>query len=512
MCKNISIIKSITLGRTKAESICMNVLAPEALTIALQGIKDKYFAIQCDASNIKNRKFFPIAIQFFDNELGIVNKLLDFQENADESALGMFSMIRTTFQRLNLTFDNVSSFSADNCNANFGQHNSLFKHLCSENQFIVKANCHAHIIHNTVKKIVDNLDYDVENLILKVYAHFSVSAKKRETLKQFSEFNDIEYKDLLHHVVTRWLSLNPCIERFLRNYLALLSYFRSLRDCPQHIKKLLYLKDDEFENTTLNNIPEIYLLFLNNLLKLFEEVIKKLEKNSTSIIEIYLIFENLNKKLVERKEQKFFGYTVNQKLKQLDAPKANQIENDLLNGLTYAITYLNKWFNLEKDNNFLYNVSMLNLSNQPIVYRDMCNILLFFSEKLVSSIDKDCLFDEITTLNEIIRTVTSDEQFKLLDPVMKWVYIFKKTNDELVNLKRILGFVLSIPASTAYTERVFSIMGNKWSDVRNRSTLQLIKSELLITLNFDKTCSDFFDDVVKDQKLLIKCKSGAKYA
>lgn len=41
---------------------------------------------------------------------------------------------------------------------------------------IVKGNCHAHIVHNCVKYGMGFLTYDVENVILKIYSHFSVSA------------------------------------------------------------------------------------------------------------------------------------------------------------------------------------------------------------------------------------------------------------------------------------------------------------------------------------------------
>jgi hypothetical protein len=74
-----------------------------------------------------------------------------------------------------------------------------------------------------------------------------------------------------------------------------------------------------------------------------------------------------------------------------------------------------------------------------------------------------------------------------------------------------MSYILSVPATTSYVERVFSIMTNKWTDVRNKSRLDLIKSELLITLNFNFSCKEFFNYVTTDQKMLSEARSSDKY-
>lgn len=85
---------------------------------------------------------------------------------------------------------------------------------------------------------MDKLSVDVENIILKVYGHFSISAKRRETLKEFCEFCDVEFQEVLHHVVTRWLSLNPAISCLLENWTALKSYLISIGNkCPKRLQE-----------------------------------------------------------------------------------------------------------------------------------------------------------------------------------------------------------------------------------------------------------------------------------
>lgn len=49
---------------------------------------------------------------------------------------------------------------------------------------------------------------------------------------------------------------------------------------------------------------------------------------------------------------------------------------------------------------------------------------------------------------------------------------------DLPNMLSIISHILSIPASTGYVERIFSRMANKWSENRNRCSVELITSEL----------------------------------
>ena len=103
------------------------------------------------------------------------------------------------------------------------------------NSEILRGNCHVHVVHNTVKHSLEKLSVDVENIVMK--GHFSISAKRRETLKEFCEFLNVEFHDILRHVVTRWLSLNPAISRLLENWPALKSYFISIGDeCPRGLR------------------------------------------------------------------------------------------------------------------------------------------------------------------------------------------------------------------------------------------------------------------------------------
>lgn len=101
---------------------------------------------------------------------------MDFYENSNESADGMFEAIKNSLDQYQLSFQYVSALSADNTNANFGVNYSLFTNIRDLVPGVIKGNCHADIVHNCMKHAMSFLSYDVENIILKIYAHFSHSA------------------------------------------------------------------------------------------------------------------------------------------------------------------------------------------------------------------------------------------------------------------------------------------------------------------------------------------------
>ena len=59
---------------------------------------------------------------------------------------------------------------------------------------------------------------------------------------------------------------------------------------------------------------------------------------------------------------------------------------------------------------------------------------------------------------------------------------------------------------------IYLFLTNKWSDTRNRCSVDLMRSELLITLNFEQSCSKFHTIVLKDKELLNAARSNKKYA
>jgi hypothetical protein len=61
---------------------------------------------------------------------------------------------------------------------------------------VLKTNFTNHILHKATKHASDGLDLVIEMIILKIYGHFSISAKKREELKSFFDFVQAEWLEI----------------------------------------------------------------------------------------------------------------------------------------------------------------------------------------------------------------------------------------------------------------------------------------------------------------------------
>ncbi|GFU61463.1 uncharacterized protein TNCV_2287631 [Trichonephila clavipes] len=128
-----------------------------------------------------------------------------------------------------------ASNKADNASVNFGVNNFVFQKLKSEeNNDIIAAHCNDHIFHNCAKNALKVMPVDVENIVMKVFAEFSCSAKKREDLKECFDFFESEYREVIRHVPTRWLSLFNALDRMLSSWGPLKRYFieRGSDNCP----------------------------------------------------------------------------------------------------------------------------------------------------------------------------------------------------------------------------------------------------------------------------------------
>ena len=69
--------------------------------------------------------------------------------------------------------------------------------------------------------------FNVDDLIIDLYYWFEKSTKRKANLVQYCSFCDIDYRDVIKHVNTRWLSLEKAVYRVLQQYDGLKSYFLS---------------------------------------------------------------------------------------------------------------------------------------------------------------------------------------------------------------------------------------------------------------------------------------------
>jgi hypothetical protein len=75
--------------------------------------------------------------------------------------------------------------------------------------------CAAHILHSALRTSADILPVDIEAIVNKIFQYFHIYTIRVEELKEFCDFIDIEYKQVLGSVKTRWLSLQAATTRVI---------------------------------------------------------------------------------------------------------------------------------------------------------------------------------------------------------------------------------------------------------------------------------------------------------
>ncbi|GFW80719.1 dimer_Tnp_hAT domain-containing protein [Trichonephila clavipes] len=284
---------------------------------------------------------------------------------------------------------------------------------------------------------------DVENIVMKVFAEFSCSAKKREDLKECFDFFESEYREVIRHVPTRWLSLFKALDRMLSPWGPLKRYFieRGSDNCPTALWAIL--SDQENEISVHVALKKGYLP---------DHEVEKFTKNAT-------------------------------------------------NAYHRALAYIEKWYPFENQNYKTF--SCLNLECGRLPTLDQLLELLSISPWKQQT-PSEQIYDELAALLSVFPSLKLEG-----NSIEMWCNFFQK--EEAPNLLKIVQFVCSVPVSNVFVERIFSVMGNVWTDEKNRVAVNTVKSELCIFFNISSSCTEFKDAISTNKPLLKAVSSNAKY-
>ena len=103
LCLDSAIASKVSCGHTKAASYVENVLGPKAQKMCIEDLKNVFFfSIGSDALNKDNKKLFPIVIRYFSKISGVVDAVLDFYNDSDESSEAIAHHLKSVIEKNNL--------------------------------------------------------------------------------------------------------------------------------------------------------------------------------------------------------------------------------------------------------------------------------------------------------------------------------------------------------------------------------------------------------------------------
>ncbi|KAL1268761.1 hypothetical protein QQF64_034124 [Cirrhinus molitorella] len=150
--------------------------------------------------------------------------------------------------------------------------NEQVKNLCSQPFTLATdgsndTGCPCHIAHNNAHAgglVYSEISgFDVEDFCIDVAYWFKSSTKRKNMLDEFCVFCDTKYMEVLQHLGVRWLSLDLAVNRILRLYSALKSYFTSTDEKQARFVRLRARFEDP--------MTEVHLLCYQSLLPTFIE-------------------------------------------------------------------------------------------------------------------------------------------------------------------------------------------------------------------------------------------------
>ena len=115
--------------------------------------------------------------------------------------------------------------------------------------FLDIGTCPLHVVHNSFRKGVAALNFDVDQYALDIHFFFKLSAGRRADYKSIGDVTNIVSEYAMNHSTTRWVTLRKVMVRLIeqhknlknvfKNFLPKTTGFRDVKKTPRYerIKK-----------------------------------------------------------------------------------------------------------------------------------------------------------------------------------------------------------------------------------------------------------------------------------
>lgn len=497
-------------ARSKCEAIVCNVLAPHSIdNIKIEMSTVNFVTLYSDCSNHGNIKICPILARFFTPTNGIQVKILECMQLPGEKSDIISKYIQDTMETYNIK-DKLLAICADNTNCNFGgaarggRNNVFYKIQAANSNILLGVNCAAHVLNNCIQTAAECLPIDIEVIVVKIYSYFYIYTVRVEQFKEICDNVDVDYRKLLGHSKTRWLTLKPAIERVLKLFKALKEYFLSQEKCPTVLQ--------QFFNDPCS---EAWLFFAHSQATIFHRSILQIESQKISMTEVSKIIKDVKNKAQERKDASYLPLIMRKMLNDLEkSGHINIAEFKTVINCFYdaCIQYIDQW-----DAAFVEveNLEWTLLCEVPVWSKVEASLSFILEKRKDLKFDENELFDEFCCVKNYadlqkIKEWTKDET----TCEQKWLEIFAQfqvKNISFLNILKIVEFSMCLPASNAPSERVFSLMNDMWTSEKTQMMVETIKAMLITKCNFSMTCAEFKEYIKENKDILKKIHNSEKY-
>lgn len=222
-------------------------------------------------------------------------------------------------------------------------------------------------------------------------------------------------------------------------------------------------------------------------------------------------------KIQNKKEEKFLTTEILNLLKRLEddgliKEKKFYDKCDKFYELCHS---LKNWTGSNTHNLDLKSMSWITLTPKSLVtWENTKNSITIISSTSNLAVDEEAYFEQFKLFEKIF--IQENDEWHEQDLENKWLFIFKKISEakeECSFLFKVVEFCFTLPGSNAAVERDFSIINHTWTKSRNKLDVKTVEASLLIKTSFEnKSCEQFYEDVLENKDLLKKVHNLSKYS
>ena len=202
----------------------------------------------------------PHTVCLFDiNTSKVEGRFLDM---CSTTAQAVYDKMNEVLNKHDIPWNNCVGMSVVNTSVNLGRHNSIKTRVEEANDTFYLIGCPCHILQNTASYVGKGFEkivnFSVDDLCVDIFYWFDPSSKKKNLLSEFCDFCDVQYRHVIKHVSTKWLSSESAVEHVLKQYSHLKSYFLSNAEQQARFERL--------KKSYQDSMTEIYLYFYQAVL------------------------------------------------------------------------------------------------------------------------------------------------------------------------------------------------------------------------------------------------------
>jgi hypothetical protein len=235
------VLQEVSLGSKKLSYAISDGIGPHYLEKHLQSARQSsgFCLALVSASTRRNElsEELDLHLSFWGKAKGqVVNHLLQIIEMTSEKVEILKRTILSRLEEAGLSLKNILAISRDNPNVNKSLVKLLKEEVRKEGSTLLDFGaCVLHSAHNSFKKGLSELSVDVSILAKSLHGFFKYSSICRESFAYELINLELEPKNFLQHVDSRWLTLHPAAERIVANFDTIESYF--VHSLPELAKK-----------------------------------------------------------------------------------------------------------------------------------------------------------------------------------------------------------------------------------------------------------------------------------